>query len=198
MLDTQAERLIERLKNACTYHRFDESGVHAEYMRFLMRYDFDRMNEAIDAAIEEDSRNVPPISALVKKYRELKESSKGRTNVQNEEYCAICDDRGFILMKKKDKESGFLYEYVLYCPFCQVGRSFAYDGSRCKDRKSSYRVPPLTEFFGDEGIQALREDNLKRKSERTKATRIEREKLQSVGKSIPDGWQYDMTEDLPF
>ena len=198
MTRTQAEKLVERLKSACTFNRFDEPGVYAEYIRALARYDYDRMEEAIDAAIEEDSRNVPPISALVKKYRELKEGSKGRTNVQNEEYCAICDDRGFILMKEKDKESGFLYEYVLYCPFCPVGRSFAYDGNQCKDHKSSYRVPPVTEYFGDEGIQALREENLKRRAMRTKTARPEKADFQKIGKSVPSGWQHDTIGDLPF
>ena len=62
----QAERLVNRLKNACTFHRFEEPGVNAEYIRFLMKYDHDRMSEAIDIAIEEDSRNVPAISALAK------------------------------------------------------------------------------------------------------------------------------------
>ena len=62
----QAERLVERLKNACTFHRFEEPGVNAEYIRFLMKYDHDSMSEAIDAAIEEVSRNVPAISVLAK------------------------------------------------------------------------------------------------------------------------------------
>ena len=186
----QAERLIERLKNACTYHRFDEPGVHAEYMRFLMRYDYDRMNEAIDAAIEEYSRDVPAISILAKKYRELREAPRNNANIQNEQYCPVCDDRGFVTMKERDNNSGNWYEYVLYCPFCAVGRSFAYDGNQCKDRKSSYRVPPVTEYFGDEGIQALREENLKRRAMRTKAARPEKADLQKIRKNIPS--------DLPF
>jgi len=193
----QAERLIERLKNACTYHRFDEPGVHAEYMRFLMRHDYDRMNEAIDAAIEEYSRDVPAISILAKKYRELREAPKNNVSIQNKEYCSVCDDKGFVLMKERDNDSGNWYEYVLYCPFCAVGRSFAYDGGQCKDRKSQYRVPPVTEYFGDEGIQAMREENLRRRAMRTKAARHEKADFQKIGKSIPSGWQHD-TDDVPF
>lgn len=100
MLETQAERLIERLKSACTYHRFDEPRVHAEYIRFLMRHDFERMDEAIDLALEEESRNVPAISLISKKYHEINERPRRKADVQNQEYCAVCDDKGFILMTK--------------------------------------------------------------------------------------------------
>jgi hypothetical protein len=161
-----------------------------------MKYDHDRMSKAIDAAIEEDSRKVPAISVLAKKYRETTES---RVNVKNEEYCAVCDDKGFVLMKEKDSESGLTYEYVLYCPFCNIGRAQAYDGRNICDKKhrSPYYVPPITEYFGDEGIQALRETNLKRRAERSDSVRLAKKELQTVGKSIPDGWQYD-TDDVPF
>lgn len=194
----QAERLVERLKNACTFHRFEEPGVNAEYIRFLMKYDHDRMSEAIDTAIEEDSRNVPAISVLAKKYRKLREAPRNNANVQNEEHCLVCDDKGFVPIKERDNETGFLYEFILYCPFCSVGRSFAYDGNQCKDRKSSYRVPPVTEYFGDEGIQALREENLKRRAMRTKTARPEKADFQKIGKSVPSGWQHDTIGDLPF
>ena len=197
MRDDQAEKLIERLKSACVYHRFDEPRVNAEYMRFLMRYDYDRMNEAIDAAIEEYSRDVPAISLLTKKYRELREAPKNNVSIQNKEYCSVCDDKGFVLMKERDNDSRNWYEYVLYCPFCSVGRSFAYDGGQCKDRKSQYRVPPVTEYFGDEGIQAMREENLRRRAMRTKAARHEKADFQKIGKSVPSGWQHD-TDDVPF
>ena len=192
----QAERLVNRLKNACTFHRFEEPGVNAEYIRFLMKYDHDRMSEAIDIAIEEDSRNVPAISVLAKKYRDTTKRSK---LVQNEDYCDVCDDKGFVLMKEKQSDTGLIYEFVLYCPFCPVGRSWAYDGRSISDKKhrSPYYVPPITEYFGDEGIQALREANLKRRAERSESTRLVKKELQAVGKSIPDGWQYD-TDDVPF
>ena len=198
MTQDQAEILVDRLKNACVFHRFDEPGVYLEYARTIARYDYDRMNAAIDEIIEEDSRNVPPISALVKKYRELKESSKGRTNVQNEEYCAICDDKGFVMMKEKHLETGITYEYILYCPFCAVGRSWAYDGSQCKEYRSPYKIPPLTKYFDDEGIQAMREANMKRRRENMDVKRPVEKAVQSIGKEIPDGWQYDMDSELPF
>lgn len=192
----QAERLVNRLKNACTFHRFEEPGVNAEYIRFLMKYDHDRMSEAIDAAIEEDSRNVPAISVLAKKYRDTTKRSK---LVQNEDYCDVCDDKGFVLMKEKQSDTGLIYEFVLYCPFCPVGRAWAYDGRNISDKKhrSPYYVPPITEYFGDEGIQALRETNLKRRAERSESVRLAKKEIQDVGKSMPDGWQYD-TDDVPF
>ena len=186
MMRAQAERLIERLKNACTFNRFDEPGVYAEYIRALARYDYDRMEEAIDAAIEEDSRNVPEISVLVKKYRDTTKRSK---LVQNEDYCDVCDDKGFVLMKEKQNDSDLIYEYVLYCPFCPVGRTWAYDGKNIsvKEHRSLYRIPPLTEYFGDEGVQAFREANLKRRASNAKVKRPTKNELQAIGKSIPGG-----------
>lgn len=197
MTRTQAEKLVERLKSACIFNRFDEPGVYMEYIRALARYDYDRMEEAIDAAIEDDSRNVPPISALIKKYRETTESS---VNVKNEEYCAVCDDKGFVLMKEKQSDTGLIYEFVLYCPFCPVGRDQAYDGRNISDKehRSPYYVPPVTKYFSDEGIQALRETNLKRRAERSESVRLAKKELQTVGKSMPDGWRYDMDSELPF
>jgi len=195
MLESQADRLVMRLKGACTYHRFDEPGVYAEYIKFLMRHDFDRMDAAVDAAIEDDSRNVPAISVLAKKYKEVSKNPE-KAIIKNDEYCAVCDDKGYIMMREKQPDTGIEYEYVLYCPFCAVGRSQAYDGSQCKDHKSPYRVPPLTEYFGDEGIQALREANLKRRATKTEKTRQLEKEIQTVGKSMPDGWQYDV--EIPF
>ena len=192
MMRTQAEKLVERLKNACVFHRFDEPGVYAEYVRALARYDYDRMNAAIDEIIEDDSRNVPPISVLIKKYKGTSNAPKGQVEIKNDEYCAVCDDRGFVLIKEKHPETGTTYEYILYCPFCAVGRSWAYDGSQCKEHKSQYKIPPLTKCFGDEGIQAMREANLKKRAKRIETISPIKKELQTVGKSIPDGWQYDV------
>lgn len=199
MTEVEAIELIERLKSACIFNRFDEPGVYAEYLRALKRYDYARMDAAIDAAIEDDSRNVPAISLLVKKYKDGLNAPKDRFEVKNEEYCDVCDDKGFVLMKEKDSESGLTYEYVLYCPFCAVGRSQAYDGRNISDKehRSPYYVPPLTEYFGDEGIQALREANLKRRRENMDVKRPVEKAVQSIGKEIPDGWQHD-TDDVPF
>ncbi len=198
MTRTQAEKLVERLKSACIFNRFDEPGVYMEYIRALARYDYDRMDEAIDEIIEEDSRNVPPISALIKRYKGVSNKG-GRLEVKNEQYCAVCDDKGFVLMKEKDSESGLTYEYVLYCPFCNIGRAQAYDGRSISDIKhrSPYYVPALTEYFGDEGIAALRATNLKKRKQDAAASKPVEKAVQSVGKSIPDGWQYDM-EEVPF
>jgi len=201
MLETQAERLIERLKSACTYHRFDEPGVYAEYTRFLMRHDYSKMEEAIDAAIEDDSRNVPAISVLAKKYKEVKDGP--RAAVKNEEYCAVCDDVGVVFVKEKHQELNIdgeplIYEHAYYCPFCAVGRSYAYDGRTISDRehRSPYHILPITAVYGDEGIQAMREANLTKQAKKADKTRSLEKAMQAVGKSMPDGWQYDV--DVPF
>lgn len=200
MTEVEAIELIERLKNACTFNRFEDPGVYAEYLRALKRYDYGRMDAAIDAAIEDDSRNVPAISLLVKKYKDALNAPKDRFEVKNEEYCPVCDDRGYLLMTEiqKSGDMEIPYQFALYCPFCPVGRSQAYDGRSIADKehRSPYYVPPLTEYFGDEGIQALREANMKRRRENMDVKRPVEKAVQSIGKEIPDGWQYDV--DVPF
>jgi len=194
MTDKNADELIERLKNACTFHRFDEPGVYAEYTRVFARYDYDRMNEAIDLAIEEDSRNVPAISVLIKHYRAIKEKSKDSALIKNDKYCPVCDDKGFVLITKilKSGDQELPYDFILHCPFCAVGRTYVYDGSKCKEHKSVYWIPPLTQHFSDELIQEMREENLKKHANQTDTAEYVNGKLQNVGKNIPGGWQYDM------
>ncbi|HHV99973.1 MAG TPA: hypothetical protein GXX36_10475 [Clostridiaceae bacterium] len=204
MTEVEAIELIERLKNACTFNRFEDPGVYAEYLRALKGYDYGRMDAAIDAAIEEDSRNVPAISLLVKKYKDALNAPKDRFEVKNGEYCTVCDDRGYVLMKEVQKsgDMDIPYQYVLYCPFCPVGRSQAYDGRNISDKehRSPYIVPPLTEYFGDEGIQLLRDANLKKRNKKTGVVRpTEKEfqaNLQTIGKSISNDWKYDV--EIPF
>ena len=162
MTRAEVDKIIERLKNGCIYHRFDEPGVYAEYVRVMVQYSFAIMNRAVNALIEEDSQRAPAISALIKAYRRLEEEYRTNQDViRNEEYCAVCDDKGFVLMTKyiKNGDEQLPYQYVLYCPFCAVGRTHAFDGSQCKE-KIPYNVPPLTKYFDDEGIEALREANL--------------------------------------
>lgn len=199
MHESQADKLIERLKSACTFHRFDEPGVYAEYSKFFMRYDFHTMAKVVDWAIEADSRNVPPISTLAKSYNKHKEVFRRKDLVRNEEYCPVCDDKGFIIMKEKDPLSGYIYDYVLYCPFCPVGRAQAYNGMECEN-KSLYMVPPITKYFDEQAVQLMREENLKRRAVKGEATQKPlKGQLQKVGRSIPDGWQYGISEEeLPW
>ena len=169
MTQAEADKIIERLKNGCVYHRFDEPGVYAEYVRTLTKYDYKLMDKAIDAALEEDSRNVPPKSALVKAYKKIAEENKtGTITVRNEQYCDVCDDKGFVLMTEI-KECGkngekLPYQYVLYCPFCDIGRSQAYDSRKCSEpeHKSEYFVPPLTQYFDNAVIASMQRANRER------------------------------------
>jgi hypothetical protein len=160
------------------------------------------MDEAIDIALEEESRNVPAISLISKKYNEINNRPRRRADVQNQEYCAVCDDKGFVLMTKyiKNGDEQLPYQYVLYCPFCAVGRAHAFDGSQCRE-KIPHKVPPLTKYFDDEGIEALREANLKRrKASENIVTRIDFEDM-GIGRpmpNVPEAELWDEVGDLPF
>jgi len=194
----EVDKIIERLKNGCIYHRFDEPGVYAEYVRVMVQYSFAIMNRAVNALIEEDSQRAPAISALIKAYRRIEEEYRTNQDViKNEEYCDVCDDKGYILMKEEHPTLKNVYEYVLYCPFCPVGRSQAYDGRTINDRehRSPYYAPPLTQYFDDVGIEEFRRANLERRAKKTEKERPVREGLQAIGKSMPEVKEF---EDVPF
>lgn len=165
MTEKEAKTIIERLKSGCAYHRFEEPGVYAEYVRALMKYNYKPMNEAVDAILEDDSWNVPPISELAKAYKSLTQENKpGAIVPHNEQYCEVCDDKGFVLMTETHKNGNIdlSYQYVLYCPYCAVGQSQAYDGSKCKE-KSPYKCEPLTKYFDEQAIDEMRRKNRERK-----------------------------------
>jgi hypothetical protein len=163
MTRAEADKIIKRLSDGCIYHRFDEPGVMAEYQRFLLKFSFDIMARVVDEIFEEDSKNVPPISVLVKTYKKLSGTNIGSLPAKNEQYCEVCADNGLVLMTEvKDKMP---YQYALYCPFCNIGRSFAYDGRNCKDHKSEYIIPPLTQYFDNAAIADMKRRNRQKQAE---------------------------------
>jgi hypothetical protein len=202
MTRVEADEIINKLKYAFSYHRFNEPGVVAEYTKALLRLNYARMMQVIDALIEEDSSKVPPISRLIKAYRS---GTQGKgMNITNDKYCATCHDRGFILLTEftkvgEDSEGNpinSLYEFIYHCPYCAAGSQYAYDGSQCKI-KSEYRIPPITEVLPDEMINGMRRENLKLKegNERSRAERKGTKNLRTmtagVGRDIPDARHYE-------
>lgn len=201
MTRVEADELINKLKNACNFHRFNEPGVVGEYTKALLRLNYERMNQIVDMLIEEDSKQVPPISNLLKAYKSGKQD-KG-TRVTNDKYCAACHDRGFIILKELTKigedSAGTAvnapYEFLYYCPYCAAGSQYAYDGSQCRP-KSEYRIPSITEVLPDEMINGMRRENLQLKRANEKAReerRINknlRQVVSKIGREMPDASQY--------
>ena len=178
MIRTDADKIINRLTDGCEWNRFDRPGVQAEYQKALLKYSYDQMNSAVDILLESDSKNVPLISALVKVCRGNKSSA---IEITNPEYCEVCDDKGYVIMteyRKFTDEISIPYQYVLYCPFCPVGQSQAYDGRTCKE-KSPYFCPPLTQYFDDEVISQMRQINRDKKERSHKLSREEIDEIQA-------------------
>jgi hypothetical protein len=70
--------------------------------------------------------------------------------------CWICMDRGFV---EYDKVVGEIkYRGMAYC-ICDAGKQFKYDGSLCKDHKTDYFMPCITDFFPEEILQQEAEHN---------------------------------------
>jgi hypothetical protein len=182
MTTPESYKIISRLKSAFSFNRFDDEGVLEEYQHFLVKYSFRIINAAIDALIESDSQRVPPISAIIKTVKEF--SKPATTIVSNPEYCAICDNKGFILMTEMEsKLDDKPYQYVLHCT-CQVGMSQAYEGKNCKDHKTTYRVPCVTEFFDEYNVEKMKRLTASEKTD------IKRQ-LAKIGFNVPEARLWD-------
>jgi hypothetical protein len=183
---SEIQKIISRLKSAFTFNKFDDDDVTEEYQRFLAKYDFQQINSIINALVELDSQRVPPISVFIKSAKES--ISLSRLDVTNPEYCAICNNEGFILFT--EKTDGGSYQYILHC-ICPVGKAQAYDGRNCKTNKSTYRVPCVTEYFDDFVIEQMKVSNLK-KHKMTDTERQEiKEKLAKLGIRMPEPKPYE-------
>ena len=200
MTQVEANKIIDRLIYGCNWHRFDEPGVQQEYQRVLMKFGFEQMNRAVDIALESDSKNVPPISALIKACKENRLSS---VEVYNDTHCDVCNDKGYILQTEhvKNGNSTLPYQYVLYCPFCRVGQSQAYNGNNCKDHKVNAVCEPITKYYDEQAINNIRHANNHphRLTDTEKETL--RKKLTKIGLRMPialdrgDAWE---GEECPF
>jgi len=164
MTRNEAEKIIDRLKNGCTFHRFEEPGVSEEYYKFLMRNNYRPMNETVDVIFEMDSRNVPAISMLVKVYKETLDKNISSSIAFNIDYCEVCNNEGFVMtteirrIENRRIKADLPYYIITNCPFCPIGMSKVYDGSKCKD-KSEYVINPITKHFNEDMINQLRREN---------------------------------------
>lgn len=190
----EADKIIDKLTDSFNWNRFDEAGVHEAYARKIMNFNYGQMETAIETLIETDSKNVPPISALIRAYRESKTNPE---LVKNAEYCAVCDDKGWVLMTEYRKFTDNIsipYQYILYCNFCPAGRAQAYNGMDCKnaEHRTNYHTPPVAAYFDENEIEKMREANLARKN--YKLTQLEIDDIKAIFKKFG----YKMPELKPF
>ena len=203
MRPEQVDEIIDKLKCEFSRHRFNEPGVVAGYTRKLINLNYERMKEAIDKIIEEDSTEVPALSVLLQRYKGIGKNNT-RTEIRNSKYCPTCHDRGFILLKEQvkvgeDEESNPIYstyEFAYYCPFCSVGSQYEYDGRQCREWKTDYVMKPITEVLPEEVLNDMRKTNLKWKQQNEKS-RAERNSkdvrsiTSSIGRDMPEVHHYD-------
>jgi hypothetical protein len=199
----EAEKIIDRLKYSFTYNKFDEPAAIGEYKRVFARYSYEQMNRAVENLIEndKDGRNVPPIPALIKACKENRQSG---AEVVNSLHCDVCNDKGYALMTEHVKNGNEIlqYQYALYCPFCTVGQSQAYNGNNCKDHKANAVCEPMTKYFDEQVIEQMRYDNNHSKRLADAEKEILRKKLTRIGLRLPqaldhgDAWEGE--EQCPF
>jgi len=192
MTKVECAKIIDRLKSACTFNRFDESAVYAEYMRAMIKFKHELMDKAVDITLEEDSRNVPAISALAKAYKKLNANAKTSIHdIENEQYCEVCGDKGFVMMT--EITDGFPYQYPLHCPFCNIGIE-----------KWGF-LPPLTKYFDGSVISNFRRRNRDMRQCKQSGEGMDQEKIdeikaafQKVGMKVPNLKPYSDADDSAF
>ena len=208
MTQIEANKIIDRLTCGCNYNRFNEPGVQGEYQRALMRYGYTQMNTAVDSVLEADSKNVPPISALIKA---CKSNKTDIAFVTNPEHCDICDDKGYVFitqMQKLTETQSIPYQYVLHC-ICPVGMTQTYNGKECKDveHRTPYFMPPVTEYLDEYALEQLRITNRQQKHLSATQRQEIKDKLAKFGLKMPtlkpheiehgDAWEGD-SNGCPF
>ena len=166
MTAVETDSIIDRLMCGCIWNKFEEPGVLVEYQRFLLKYNYTSMNLVVDSILENNSKNVPAISEISGIYKNLRNATV--QEIENKEYCSACDDKGYIMVKEyipELKQSDFdaIYEYVTYCPFCEVGKAQAYDGRKRSERKSKYFVPCITSYLDETAINKMRQENMNKR-----------------------------------
>lgn len=200
----EVQKIIDRLKYSFTFNKFDEPGAISEYTRVLAKYSFEQMSRAVDKLIDndKDGRNVPSIPALIKACKENRSVS---TEIHNDTHCDVCNDKGYVLQTEHTKmgDKSMPYQYVLYCPFCQVGQAQAYNGNNCKEHKCNAVCEPLTKYYDEQVISEMRYAN----NHPHRLTDGEKEKLRKsltkIGLRMPvaldrgDAWEADNVE-CPF
>jgi len=194
MTRVEVDKIIDKLTDSFNLNKFDEVGVQEAYCRKLLNLDYRQMEVAVDALIETDSKYVPPISVLIKAYRDSKPNP---AMIANAEYCSVCDDKGYVLMteyRKFTDNTTIPYQYVLHCNFCPVGRAQSYNGMDCKNAecRTNYYTPPITRYFDENEIENMRESNIARKN--YKLTQFEIDEIKIVFKKF----SYKIPELRPF
>jgi hypothetical protein len=202
LTNQEADRIIDRLKYSFTYNKFDEPGAIGEYKRVLAKYSFEQMSRAVDNLIDndKDGKNVPPIPALIKSCRENRPAT---VEIQNSTHCDVCNDKGYLLQTEhiKTGDKSLPYQFVLYCPFCPVGRSQAYNGNNCKEHKCNAVCEPLTKYYDEQAVNEIRYANNHPHRLTDEEKEALRRKLTKIGLRMPialdrgDAWE---GEQCPF
>ena len=198
MNNTEAEKIISRLKYSFTFNKFDEPGAIGEYKRVLAKYSFEQMSRAVDNLIDndKDGKNVPPIPALIKACRENRSTT---AEVTNSVHCDACNDKGFMLITEivQNGKEQLPYQMVYYCPFCAVGQAQAYSGNDSKEHKCNAVCFPITQILDEQAIEQLRYSNNHPKRMTDTEKEALRKKLYKIGLPLPkaldrgDAWEGD-------
>jgi hypothetical protein len=178
----EIDRTIERLKAVFTFHSLGDDRTNAEYKKILKNLDYKQTDTAIDALMLIDSRNLPPISELIKAVKEVQK--KSATFVTNTDHCPICNNTGYVLYTQKlEAYNNLPTQYAAHC-ICELGQSLSYDGRTVKEREhaSPYGVQSITQYFDDTTIKQIAKSN---KISAEEKQRI-RQQIAKLGLKMPE------------
>lgn len=191
MTSTEAKSIMNRIKAGFTYNNLKEDGIEEEYYRFFLKQPYDATSYAVDKLLEGDTKNAPSLGLLMKT---IKQSRQAVANVSNSEYCYVCNNKGYVLMKEQYDKLGGLYEYILHC-VCHVGLSQAYKSADCKgEHKTNNIIPSAAQYFDDSVLSQMAKANKEAQKPLSFQQRQElKSMLKRFGLKMPElkSWEID-------
>ncbi|SHH87031.1 hypothetical protein [Desulfosporosinus lacus] len=149
MTQIEAQSLVKKISAIFANTGFTgESGSlkRSLYVEKFQDLDYEAMKKAIDKLILVN-KFLPSIAEFYETYQVIKKKQSMRLPVALENNCAVCGGRGFLI--KLRTVNMMPYEYLYHCE-CKAGLPWAYDGKALKEDQSEFRIPPISEYYGNE------------------------------------------------
>ena len=167
MMESDALDMLRTLVRIFPNHNAvkEDKETRAIYVDSFLKHDKEIMEIAIEK-IKVNCKRMPSIAEITTFYNtELRNFNAFQERELTQDYCAICDNKGFELIRKEI--GGGSYQFIAHCT-CSLGEKWKYDGQAKQNRKNNYFVSSVNRYFE---VEELKKMNIKRRVESTKLTK---------------------------